>query len=202
MTFGFNIKWPDFKQNTTWGFNLYSDKDITNVGSEKYISDTFFNDYIIESSDTMYYNPSFKVILKEYRSNVTVRNNGVMQEIDLANGNHAFKVVFSPAIQPGELKIDTKYTILFPRGIVGIDEYQYYIERKPRPDGTKVSKSDCTVNRALDFSYTVNNEIASDIDTVATDNRPAAIYTLQGTRVGHMKAPGIYIVNGRKVVVK
>ena len=202
MTFNFTVKWPDFKENTIWSFNAYSDKYSVPHGVELYVTDTFFNDYIIESDEAMYYNPFFKVTLKNYLHNTTVRDNGIMQEVNLGNGNHAFKVVFTPAIAPGELTQGIKYTISFPQGVVGIGDYQYYIQGNPRPDGSRVNKSDCTVNKSLDFTYRISNEIASDIAEVDSDNSSTAIYTLQGTRVSHMKTPGIYIVNGRKVVVR
>ena len=51
--------------------------------------------------------------------------------------------------------------------------------------------------------YKVNNDKATGIDEITTDsNKPSVIYDLMGRRVQNMSRPGIYIVNGKKVVKK
>ena len=66
-----------------------------------------------------------------------------------------------------------------------------------------MSPSKCKVNPVMRIVYKVNNDKATSIDEITTDsNKPSVIYDLMGRRVQNMSRPGIYIVNGKKVVKK
>ena len=60
-----------------------------------------------------------------------------------------------------------------------------------------------TSDKLVTYTYTVDNDAVTGIDEVTTDSdKPSVIYDLMGRRVQNMSRPGIYIVNGKKVVKK
>lgn len=78
---------------------------------------------------------------------------------------------------------------------------------------TKVEADDMTVAlrkgeaylRVSDLKapYMFNLAEATGIDNISSvDGKPAVVYTLQGQRVTAPTKPGVYVVNGKKLVVK
>ena len=57
---------------------------------------------------------------------------------------------------------------------------------------------------SLILEYWIEEAETDAIDSINTDNTPRRIYTLQGVRVdsNSRPAPGIYIINGKKVAIK
>ena len=54
-----------------------------------------------------------------------------------------------------------------------------------------------------EYVFTFNgSSITTDIDEIATENGESTIFDLTGRKIENITAPGIYIVNGRKVLVK
>jgi len=65
---------------------------------------------------------------------------------------------------------------------------------------TDVRKTDEGMNFNLSFDITATSAV-TEIET-AGDNADRVIYNLQGIRVNEITSPGLYIINGKKVLVK
>ena len=109
----------------------------------------------------------------------------------------AYKIVFDTPIVEGELKADT-YTFIIAPATLGDDHFGKYLA-----DKTSIKASLCYVNPVIQFPYKVDNSQATSIKEITSDSsKEAVIYDLMGRRVQSMSRPGIYIVNGKKVVKK
>lgn len=110
---------------------------------------------------------------------------------------NAYQIEFDTPIKSGDLKSD-RYVFVIPIGTFGDNNYAKYLS-----DPTSISPNKCKVNPVMRIVYKVNNDKATGIDEITTDsNKPSVIYDLMGRRVQNMSRPGIYIVNGKKVVKK
>ena len=106
----------------------------------------------------------------------------------------AYQIEFDKPIAEGELKAGM-YIFVIPDATYGDYNFGKYLK-----DPSSVKASDCYVNKEDRFPFSVDNT-ATGIHGVTTgDNVEKKIYTLQGIRVSKMTTPGIYIVNGKKVV--
>ena len=106
----------------------------------------------------------------------------------------AYQIEFDTPIAEGELKAGI-YIFVIPKATYGDYNFGKYLKNP-----SSVKASDCYVNTEDRFSFSVDNT-ATGIHGVTTgDNVEKKIYTLQGIRVSKMTTPGIYIVNGKKVV--
>jgi len=166
------------------------------------VKDTFFNDFIIyvrlSSNSGLYADVNKTVQLVNYRNVNEVIRTGHLEPctIDVYN-TMALKLVLDNPIVEGDLKAGM-YTIILSPGTFGDANFKKYLD-----DKTSISPSECSVNADRRLHYTVDNDKATGIDEVTTDtNRPTVIYDLMGRRVQDMSRPGIYIVNGKKVVKK
>lgn len=166
------------------------------------VKDTFFNDFIIyvrlSSNSGLYADVNKTVQLVNYRNANDVIRTGHLEPctIDVYN-TMALKLVLDKPIAEGELKAGM-YTIILAPGTFGDANFKKYLD-----DKTSISPSECCVNADRRLHYTVDNDKATGINEVTTDsNKPTVIYDLMGRRVQNMSRPGIYIVNGKKVVKK
>lgn len=106
----------------------------------------------------------------------------------------AYQIEFDKPIAEGELKAGT-YIFVIPDATYGDYNFGKYLK-----DPSSVKASDCYVNKEDRFPFSVDNT-ATGINGITTgDSVEKKIYTLQGIRVSKMTTPGIYIVNGKKVV--
>lgn len=106
----------------------------------------------------------------------------------------AYQIEFDTPIAEGELKAGI-YIFVIPKATYGDYNFGKYLK-----NSSFVKASDCYVNEEERFSFSVDNT-ATGINSITTgDNVEKKIYTLQGIRVSKMTTPGIYIVNGKKVV--
>lgn len=109
----------------------------------------------------------------------------------------AYQIVFDTPISEGELSADT-YTFIIEEATFGDANFGKYLA-----DHTSVKSSLCYVNPYTEFPFVVNNDKATGIKDITKDSdKPTVIYDLMGRRVQDMSRPGIYIVNGKKVVKK
>ena len=110
------------------------------------------------------------------------------------NSPEAYQIEFDKPIAEGELKADI-YIFVIPDATYGDYNFGKYLK-----DPSSVKASDCYVNKEDRFPFSVDNT-ATGINGITTgDSVEKKIYTLQGIRVSKMTTPGIYIVNGKKVV--
>lgn len=106
----------------------------------------------------------------------------------------AYQIEFDTPIAEGELKAGI-YIFVIPKATYGDYNFGKYLKNP-----SFVKASDCYVNTEERFPFSVDNT-ATGINSITTgDSVEKKIYTLQGVRVSKMTTPGIYIVNGKKVV--
>lgn len=167
-----------------------------NVISVRY--EDFNNFSICGVDDDFYVDTTIPVSLKQIDTNRTIRT-GYFQKIDefpgVENCTTGYKLVFDEPIKEGELKQDI-YTFVMQPATFGDRNFFRYISGE-----SCVSASQCHVN-AISYSP-YRNVIPTGIKDITVDtDRPTVIYDLMGRRVQSMTRPGIYIVNGKKVVKK
>ena len=189
----------DFKQTYT-SYLYYPSATI--------IKDVDLNDFTIGNSNYNYpdkpqgfvVDETKTVILKQVDTVKEIRRGHFERVSSMPNDPDcpdAYKIVFDTAISEGELKADN-YTFFIEAATFGDANFGKYLA-----DKTSVSSSICYVNPAITVPFTVNNDQATGIKEISSDtNHPTVIYDLMGRRVQEMTRPGIYIVNGKKVIKK
>ena len=69
--------------------------------------------------------------------------------------------------------------------------------------GEAIAKHECHVNNKIIVTVEIDNTISGIRDVITTTNTSDdVIYDLSGRRVNNMTKPGLYIMNGKKFVVK
>lgn len=115
------------------------------------------------------------------------------------NGYIALKLVLDNPFQPDELKyLSGMYYVVIPREALGDTNFGKWLKNNS-------FTGQCLVNEQKSYPFAVNNKIIDilGIDEVnAADGSEQKIYDLTGRRVENMKKPGVYIVNGKKIMVK
>ena len=171
-------------------------------GQDIPIKDVELNDFTLYITKNMYSglyaDPNKTVRLVNYKNaDITIRSGHFDScEIDVYN-SMAIKWVCDNPIVEGELP-PGMYTFIIEPGTFGDANFKKYLD-----DKTSVSASACKVNPDSRIHFTVNNDKVTGIKEVSSDtNRPTVIYDLMGRRVQEMTRPGIYIVNGKKVIKK
>ncbi len=174
---------------------------MPSVNSE-YIKDSDLNNFTISIINGDYSglvpDPSKTVRIAKYSNNATMAT-GHFEACseDEQPGYTVIKLVLDSPIAEGSFA-STKYSVVVESGTFGDANFGKYLA-----DKSSVSAKSCRVNARRNFDYVVNNDMATGIDEVTTDaNRPSVIYDLMGRRVQDMSRPGIYIVNGKKIVKK
>ena len=167
------------------------------------IKDIWLNDFTVyvykNQFSGLYVNPAKTVKLFDIRKNLVVTE-GQLVPTTLPDMDDvlALKVDFQPAITEGQLRKDS-YKIIIERGTIGDLNFEKYLN-----DKSSVDASDCMVNPELTYTRYVNNATATSIGGINADGVEGeqVIYDLSGRRLKAISAPGVYIVNGRKVVVR
>ena len=115
------------------------------------------------------------------------------------NGYIALKLVLDNPFQPDELKyLSGMYYVVIPREALGDTNFGKWLKNNS-------FTGQCLVNEQKSYPFAVNNKIIDilGIDEVnAADGSEQKIYDLTGRRVENMKKPGVYIVTGKKIMVK
>lgn len=106
---------------------------------------------------------------------------------------YAAKLVLDTPIQEGSLSKDI-YLVVCEEATLGDPNFGKWLE-----DPTSVKKSQCRVNKRASMSFEVNYN-TTGIDNISGNEKGDEIFDLQGRRLEKITRPGIYIVNGRKVV--
>ena len=171
------------------------------VNSE-YIKDSDLNNFTIRIINGDYSglvaDPTKTVRVVKYNNSYTMAT-GHFEACpeDEAPGYTVIKLVLDNPIIEGSFA-PNKYSVVVEAGTFGDANFGKYLA-----DKTSVSAQSCLVNSRRNFVYIVNNDKATGIDEVTTNSdKSTIIYDLMGRRVQNMSRPGIYIVNGKKVVKK
>lgn len=109
---------------------------------------------------------------------------------------HRIKLELDTPIEAGSLSSGF-YSIVYEEATFGDLNFGKFLKAP-----TSVKKSECKVNKADRWYFSVNETGTGITNAGNAVNKPATIYDLQGRRVEKMTRSGIYIVNGRKVVKK
>lgn len=110
--------------------------------------------------------------------------------------NWIAKLVLDKPLVAGTLRQNHEYTIQIPAGTYGDANFGKYLA-----DPTSVSATACHVNTFDHYQYYIDNA-ATGIKFVNSDEQKQVIYDLLGRRVERVTKTGIYIVNGKKMVIR
>lgn len=151
-----------------------------------------------QSKNGLVGNPNVKVQLKENWNNKLVGEGHFEEDPEHTdNINYAVKLVWDSPIDMVKVR-STQYIFIIPEGAFGDGNYGKYLQ-----NASSVSPSQCTVNDSYTRCYDINTALPSSINGVqAEDNAANVIYDLQGRRVERVTKTGIYIVNGKKTVIR
>lgn len=183
-----------FKHYQFWG-------KLPKEDQEEYPADylTQFIVYIdrAQSEGGLVGNPNVKVQLKENWANKLVGEGHFEVDPEHTDDyNYAVKLVWDSPIDMVKIR-STQYIFIIPEGAFGDGNYGKYLQ-----NSSSVSPSQCTVNESYTRCYDINTALTG-INGVQTDDSSAkVIYDLQGRRVERVTKTGIYIVNGKKTVIR
>lgn len=169
-------------------------------GNESFVKDVDLNNFLIK--DAGYYsgmvvNTAVEVRLAVYDNNETVRRGHLEMCTDLTDPDvTTLRFVFDNPIRSGELKKGL-YAIIIERGAFGDSNYGKFLN-----DKTSVNPANCIANDKRIIPYEVDNEIATGMDEVESDEKSSSIYDMFGRKLNGMSVSGVYIVNGKKVIVR
>ena len=114
-------------------------------------------------------------------------------------GTVAVRLVLDNPFREDELKyLSGAYYLNVPREALGDTNFGKWLNNNSFTGA-------CVTNDTAIFRFQVNNKIIDvlGIDEIsATDGMEQKVYDLAGRRVNNAKKPGVYIVNGKKIMVK
>ena len=193
----------DYGISKSYGFGSFlSTYSIFNLLSEDdYYAPEQLNDAAIMSTETdLFLNPE-SCVTRVLKSDGTTLFLGTLEkdaESSISTNQQSvlkfkFNVVFDRDNLP-----DGQYKFVIEKGSFGDSNYGQYLL-----DPTSLAKHDCYVlsGNGLVFNYKVDYDIATGISAVEAGAADNDIYDLSGRRV-HASKPGLYIRDGRKVLVK
>lgn len=184
-----------FKHYQSWG-------KLPKENQDEYPAD-YLQQFIVyidraQSKNGLVGNPNVKVQLKENWSNKLVGEGHFEEDPEHTDDiNYAIKLVWDSPIDMVKVRT-TQYIFIIPEGAFGDGNYGKYLQNP-----SSVSPSQCTVNDSYTRCYDINTALPSSINGVEADDiAPKVIYDLQGRRVERVTKTGIYIVNGKKAVIR
>lgn len=164
------------------------------------IMDTDLNNFTISAVPDLYSDmilaPNKTVYIRRYSNSELIAKGHFVREISSETGAPVLRLVLDKPIAKGSLRSDD-YTIVIDAATWGDANYGKYLNGDPA-----IRPSDCNVNPKFTFTYKVDNAYVQGIDQVDVDGRrQQVIYDLNGRRLQRITQPGVYIINGKKVVV-
>ena len=171
------------------------------------VADVWLNDVIFySSSSSIVPNPEKEITLTNI--NGALVKTGHLQayanykkEVNYAwlQGTVAVRLVLDNPFREDELKyLSGAYYLNVPREALGDTNFGKWLNNNSFTGA-------CVTNDTAIFRFQVNNKIIDvlGIDEIsATDGMEQKVYDLAGRRVNNAKKPGVYIVNGKKIMVK
>lgn len=122
---------------------------------------------------------------------------GHFEAVETAEGENAtLRLVLDTPIVKGSLDAGV-YMLQIAQGTFGNEEFGKFLA-----DKKSVKAEDCVANAKTNVLFYVDNTWTSINGIHADGTADGDIYTLQGVKVQKMTTPGVYIVNGKKIVKK
>lgn len=188
-------------------FTLFNDKDTIIVFKDDgYLGDIIPVDTIITGYG-LYADPTKVVYVSSYWDVTKIIAQGHFEPFDgeVPVGYEHYQgiqLVLDSPILAGSLDgQEGYYSYVVPAGTYGDSNFGKYLK-----DPTSVSTSECKVNRKIAFTLRVDNEKAKQridkIDSVNRGTQQTVVFDLQGRRHTGALKPGLYIIDGKKRVVK
>ena len=95
---------------------------------------------------------------------------------------------------------DTRYGLVIPEGSFGDRNYGKFLA------GEAISRGDCHLNLIGKYYFISSQSVVpsgiEDIQSAETEKFSDTVYDLLGRKVSSSLAPGIYVKNGKKFIVK
>lgn len=179
------------------------------TGSSDFESDKAIKDIDLNNIIFTYSNDQVSGLASDKTVKVNLYNFGNIMSPKLVTTGHfeksttsdasvyALKVVWDDEIKENSLG-KSVYAITYPDATFGDANFEKWLA-----DPSSVKKSDCHVNKADHWYFSVDNANSTSIDNIKKDdNGENVIYDLQGRRVERVTKTGVYIVNGKKTVIR
>lgn len=193
----YTVKAIDFKYDFSnvyifWNLEAQdrdTDAPVRDVALNDFTYCTYDTEFGIADKDVLlvnYYDPS-KIITKAHFVKVT----------DAPSGEYRIRLELDEPITAGSLQ-KGRYTYMIEKGTFGDANFAKYLKGDP-----KITKDMCHVNETLTYSFDVDNQIVTSIELLAgKEPVETVIYDLAGRRITGKPHSGIYVINGRKVIIK
>lgn len=161
------------------------------------VTDYSLNEMYIMREDPTYPNPKMQVRLADYDHNNTVATGHFESfKYSVYPTFYAMRLVYDEPIKANSLKRGV-YVFNMEVGTFGDANYKRYLD-----GDTSVKPSDCKINKRVVAYVYVDNAAATFIEGIDADGERPDFYDLTGRKVNSPSRKGVYIVNGKKVVLK
>ena len=196
---------PNFSY--TYSFNVYVKKLMDPDIRADVVADVWLNDLIFYT-DLSSIEPNPNAVIKITNINGAVVKTGHLEKypnyrkenpFDWLAGTRALRAVLDNPFKTDDLKnLAGTYFVVVPREALGDTNFGKWVKNNSYA-------GNCVTNEAKSYTFIVDDRIIDILgiyEVNAADAGEQKIYDLTGRRVENMKKPGVYIVNGKKIMVK
>ena len=187
-------------------FILFNDMDTIIIEkNDGYLGELVPRDTLITGYG-LYADPNKQVRIAFYFTDETIATGHFEPIPDMSVYGHQYsqgiRLVLDNPIEKGLLDgRGGQYSYVVPAGTYGDSRFAKYLQ-----DPTSISPSECKTNKHIAFSVMVDNEQAQQridgIKGVKVDGSKHQVYDLQGRRYNGTLKPGLYIIDGKKRVIR
>ena len=167
--------------------------------TKEYLHDEELNNITVVAANdmTIAANTEREATLVSVVDQTNVVAKGHFEAVETAEGENAtLRLVLDTPIVKGSLDAGV-YMLQIAQGTFGNEEFGKFLA-----DKKSVKAEDCVANAKTSILFYVDNTWTSINGIHADGTADGDIYTLQGVKVQKMTTPGVYIVNGKKIVKK